>query len=126
MARKSCAGLHTQNDKLKKIWEHYQKLVQQDLENKLIEHLYLSDFFNIVKHFELYNKLRYLKNQWCDLFGINDLRNLVAHPTRSLLDKNNDINRLWARIEKIEDLTFRLNQWRQAQKSGKNISANLK
>jgi hypothetical protein len=60
-------------------------------------------------------KLGYLNSDWSDLTGINELRHLVAHPTRSLLDKDNDVNRLWTRIEKIEDLTFRLNQIKQTE-----------
>lgn len=102
------------NDKMKKTWEHYQGLVQLDLENNLIEHLFLIDFFSIIEHFGIFTKLGYSKGQWGDLTSINELRHLVAHPTRSLLDKDNDVNRLWKRIGKIEDLTFRLNQIRQA------------
>ncbi len=101
------------NEKMKNILLHYKELAQLDLENKLIEHLYLSDFFNVIKHFDLVTKLGYLNNDWSELAGINELRHLVAHPTRSLLDKGNDINRLWTRIEKIEDLNFRLNQIKQ-------------
>jgi hypothetical protein len=101
------------NDKLKEIWEHYQELVQSDLENKLIEHLYLIDFFTIIEHFGLNTKLGYSKSKWRELTTINDLRHLVAHPTRSLLDKNNDVNKLWRRIGRIEDLSFRLNQIKQ-------------
>lgn len=104
----------TTSDKIKRIWEHYQGLVELDLENNLIEHLFLIDFFNIIEHFGIFTKLGYSKSQWGDLSSINELRNLVAHPTRSLLDKHNDVNRLWKRIGKIEDLTFRLNQIRQA------------
>ena len=100
------------NKKLQEVWEHYKELIKVDLENKLIEHLYLSDFFNIINHFKHNIILNYSNTQWDDLSGVNDLRHLVAHPTRSLLDKDNDIKRLWKRIGKIEDLTFRLNQWR--------------
>lgn len=104
------------NEKMKKILMHYKELVQLELENKLIEHLYLSDFFNVIKHFDLVTKLGYLNSDWSDLTGINELRHLVAHPTRSLLDNDNDVNRLWTRIEKVEDLTFRLNQIKQRKK----------
>jgi hypothetical protein len=98
------------NQKLKKIWKEYQKLLGADLENKLIEHLYLSNLFTIILDFELYPKLDYDKEQWIHLRNINKLRNLVAHPTRSLLNNENDIEILWKRIGEIEDLTFRLNQ----------------
>ena len=97
------------NEKLHKIWLYYQELAKVDLENKLIEHLYLIDIFSIIEYFEQHIKLGYSKKQWKELTSINDLRHLVAHPTRSLLDKDNSIERLWKRINRIEDLTFRLN-----------------
>ncbi len=110
------------NQKLKKIWKEYQKLLGADLENKLIEHLYLSNLFTIILDFELYPKLDYDKEQWIDLRNINKLRNLVAHPTRSLLNKENDIEILWKRIGEIEDLTFRLNQIKSVSSSTPNYA----
>ncbi len=98
------------NEKLAKIWEHYQDLVKLDLENNLIEHIYLIDFFNIICDNDLNFLLEYSKKEWKSLSSINDLRHQIAHPNRSLLDKKNTIERLWIRIEKIEDLTFRINQ----------------
>lgn len=98
------------NPKLQTIWKNFQKLVKSDLENKLIEHLYLLDLFTIIEVFEIYPKLDYEEEHWIDLRNINKLRNLVAHPTRSLLNKENDIEILWKRIGEIEDLNFRLNQ----------------
>jgi hypothetical protein len=98
------------NQELKKIWKEYQKLLGADLENKLIEHLYLSNLFTIIKEFQIYRKLDYKGEEWIGLRNINKLRNLVAHPTRSLLNKENDIEILWKRIREIEDLTFRVNQ----------------
>jgi hypothetical protein len=101
------------NNKLKKVWEHYQELVSADLENNLIEHLYFIDFFNIIKHFNLFNNLDFSKTNWEEITGINELRHLVCHPTRSILDKTNDVKKLLSRIERIEDLIFRINQWKQ-------------
>lgn len=98
------------NEKLTRVWEHYKSLAEVDLENNLIEHLFLIDFFSVIEYFELYKKLNYSKNEWHKLSGINNLRHLVAHPTRSLLDKENNIERLWRRIGRIEDVIFRINQ----------------
>jgi len=102
------------NEKWKETLDYYQMLVQTDLENKLTAQLYLIDFFIIIENFDLYEKLGYSKKKWQDLRSINDLRHLVAHPTRSLLNKDNDVSRLWRRIGRIEDLTFRLKQLRNA------------
>ena len=103
------------NKKLKEIWEKYQKLSKSGLENKLLEHLYLIDFFTIIEHFDLITKFEYSKSKWKELTSINDLRHSIAHPTRSLVDKKNDVNQLWRRIGRIEDLSFRLNQLKQTQ-----------
>lgn len=99
------------NEKLQKVLEHYDTLVELDLENNLIEHLYLSDFFNIVSDFELHSKLDLTKPEWKDLSSINNLRHQIAHPTRSLLDNENTVERLWKRINKAEDLIFRIDQF---------------
>lgn len=98
------------NEKLKEIWEHYQSLVEIDLENNLLEHLFLIDFFSIIGHFKLNKKLNYSKTSWKELSSINELRHQIAHPTRSLLDKKNTVDRLWKRICRVEELTFRINQ----------------
>ncbi len=99
------------NDKVKEILQRFRELTESDLENSLIEHLFFIDFFNIIEDFELLSLLNYSKKSWRELTSINELRHLVCHPTRSLLDKNNDIDRLWKRLGRIEELTFRLNQW---------------
>ena len=100
-----------ENEKLKKVIEHYKNLVQLDLENNLIEHLYLSDFFNIISDFEIHTKLDFSKSAWKDLSSINNLRHQIAHPTRSLLDNENTVERLWKRINKAEDIIFRIDQF---------------
>ena len=100
------------NKKFNDVWLNYNELIKANLENSLIEHLYLIDFFSIIENFGEYLKLGYSKKQWKELSSINDLRHLVAHPTRSLLDKDNSIERLWKRINRIEDLTFRIKQWK--------------
>ena len=97
-----------ENEKIRGILEHYNELVKADLENDLMEHLFLVDFFNIISAFKLYEILDYSKKEWERMSSINDLRHKIAHPTRSLLDAKDTVERLWRRIERIEDLTFRL------------------
>jgi hypothetical protein len=45
---------------------------------------------------------------------LNDLRNQVAHPTKPLLSKEHDIQQLNKRLERIEELLFKLRQKKQA------------
>lgn len=99
------------NDKFKKIIDYYYKLVESDLENQITEHFYLLDFFNLIKSFKLYEKLNYELKDWMSLKSINELRNRIAHPTSSLLDNDNTIFKLKERLDKLNDLNFRLNEF---------------
>lgn len=95
-------------DKYYIVMKNYRKLMSVDLENQLTEHFYLVDFFNLIKDFRLYKKLNFTGSQWKNQSSINEIRRRVAHPTRSLLDKENNINKLKERLDKINDLIFRL------------------
>ena len=100
-------------DKYKQILDNYNNLTKWDLENQLTEHFFLVHFFNIINDKNLFSELNYSKSEWKDLRNINDLRNRIAHPTRSLIDNENKIDKLQRLISKIEDLTFRLTSRRQ-------------
>jgi hypothetical protein len=95
-------------DKYSSILENYNDLTKLDLENQLTEHFFLVDFFSIITDKKIFDQLGYPKSEWKKLSSINELRKRIAHPTRSLLDKDNNIFKLHKRINNIEDLTFRL------------------
>ncbi|MPS75054.1 MAG: hypothetical protein E2590_18155 [Chryseobacterium sp.] len=95
-------------DKYKLIIENYHSLITSDLENQLTEHFFLVDFFKIISDKNLYREFGYTKSEWQNLGSINELRKRIAHPTRSLIDNENNIKKLQKRIKNIEDLTFRL------------------
>lgn len=101
------------NDKYVKILKKFKDLTEVDLENQLTEHFFLVDFFNIISDKQLFEKLSYTKNEWEKLSSINEIRMRIAHPTRCLLDKENDIQKLYSRLNKIEDLNFRLKNFEQ-------------
>jgi hypothetical protein len=102
------ADIDNPDDKYSLILKNYKNLTELDLENQLTEHFFLVDFFSIISDKKIFEKLGYTKSEWNDLSSINELRKRIAHPTRSLLDKDNNINKLQKRINKIDDLTFRL------------------
>lgn len=96
-------------NKYNQILKKQNELKDLDLENQLTEHLYLIDFFNIFQDEKLFKKLGYDQKGWKKLKGgINELRNRIAHPTKSLLDKKQTIKELQERLNRIEDLIFRL------------------
>lgn len=100
------------NQKFIDILKYYSELKNNDLENKLTEHLFLVDFFAIINKFDLNEKLNYSKAELAELSSINELRKRIAHPTRSLLDDNNDIYKLKERLDKVNDLNFRLDKFK--------------
>lgn len=105
------ADIDKLNNKYSLILKNHKDLTKLDLENQLTEHLFLVDFFSIISDKNMFSKLGYTKQEWKDLNSINELRKRIAHPTRSLLDRDNNINKLQKRISKIEDLTFRLTSY---------------
>ncbi len=105
---KSKASKEKPKDKYQSMLKSYEDLLKSELENHLTEHFFLVDFFNIITDRKLYDKLSFSRAKWKDLSSINELRIRIAHPTKSLLDQNNDIVKLKERLNKIDDLTFRL------------------
>lgn len=102
-------------DKHKIILYNYQELVNSGYDNKITEQLFLVDFFEIIKKFSLNISLGFSNTQWDGLKGINELRNIIAHPTRSLLDSENDIKKLVSRLNSIEDLTCKIKKLKNAE-----------
>ena len=100
------------NKKYTEIIEAYNSLVKSDLENMITEHLYFTDLFSVIKDTGLAENLGFSKNKWSDFNGINEVRNKIAHPTRSLLDSKNNITDLNRRLGKINELIFCLKNFK--------------
>ncbi|MBC5772791.1 hypothetical protein H8S95_01840 [Pontibacter sp. KCTC 32443] len=96
------------NDYLKDNLERYKELNSADLAIDITEFLFLKDFFEIISKFDLYKELGYGSNEWKKIYSINELRNSIAHPTRSLINKEQPVITLQSRLERVDDLLFRL------------------
>lgn len=106
---KSKSNPEKENDKYSGILKLYVNLTELDLENKITEHFYFVDFFNIINDLKLYEYLGISRTYWSKYNSINEIRKRIAHPTRSLLDKENTIEKLSKRLRKIDELLFTLN-----------------
>jgi len=106
---KSKANPEKENDKYSGILNLYKNLLEIDLENKITEHFYFVDFFNIINDLKLYDNLGISGTYWTKFNSINEIRKRIAHPTRSLLDSQNTIEKLSKRLGKIDELLFSLN-----------------
>ncbi|MNJ95017.1 hypothetical protein D3C87_127210 [compost metagenome] len=107
-----------------KMLEDYNKLISLDLENNFTEHFFFVDFFNIIKDKSLFAFLNLNKAEWANLSSINEIRMRIAHPTRSLIDDKNNIIKLGERLNKIDDLLFRLAKF--IEENSNNLNQNSK
>jgi hypothetical protein len=98
-------------NRYKKMLKEYQELIVEDLENKLTEHFYFIDFFDILHEKDLFLKLGYSKSEYVKFKSINELRIRVAHPTKSLINKKFSINQLKEKFELAKELQFKLNMF---------------
>ncbi len=91
--------------------ERYEKDKSSGVDVPLVEYLYLSDLISIITTEHLYERLGYKGR--ChfgkSLGSLNELRHAVAHPARSIINEKNTVERLWKRIDRIEEALFLLN-----------------
>ncbi|WP_299818095.1 hypothetical protein ACSX1A_16465 [Pontibacter sp. MBLB2868] len=97
------------DNKIRSLVKNYNKLLSEDYENSITESLYFRQFFEIIKEFNLHLILGYTSNEeWEELYSMNKLRNSVAHPSKSLINKDQNIEFIQSKLEQIDDLLFRL------------------
>jgi len=89
----------------------YKEDLNNGYDSNITEYLYLTDLLTIIKKKELYKRIDYnSKTQFAKLNSLNELRNNVMHPIRSLINNNNPVKKLCSEIEMLNDALFRLRQ----------------
>lgn len=93
--------------------EEIKKRYQDDKDNgtdlPLVEYLYLSDLVNVILSRKLHSHLGYSRTGFEKSLGsLSNLRHAVAHPARSIVAESGTVEKLWRRIERIEDAILRL------------------
>lgn len=80
------------------------------LDCSIIEYMYLSDLFILASHHQLYLKLGYKNNKEFEKWSgkLKGLRNIVAHPNKTLITGPDSLVNLWQSDLKIEELVGRL------------------
>jgi len=74
---------------------------------RFVEYLYLSDYKNIYEDIEIKEKLKISCSEFPNvLVNINKIRNVVAHPNKSLIRNENSIKELSRAIDALEELTI--------------------
>lgn len=74
-----------------------------------IEYLYLSDLARLAVDIGMHRRIGMTKRAFKSTMGsLVELRNRVAHPTRSLVDTQHSVQTLWRRIDRAEEVLFGL------------------
>ncbi len=90
--------------------DRYQNDSSHNAQLLFIEYLYLSQLIFLFKEFKLFEKLGY-KNRGefeNNMSKLKEIRNIVAHPIRSLVINKESLTNLWKGIKKINELNSKL------------------
>jgi hypothetical protein len=95
-------------EKHEDVLKRYEKDKALGVDAPLVEYLYLSDLINIISKKKLYERLGYSSRSCFDknLGSLNDLRHAVAHPARSIITEEHPVEKLWERIDRVEEALF--------------------
>ena len=90
--------------------KRYREDREKGVDALVTEYLYFGQFIELFKDLRLYNDLGY-KN--VNEFEINnsylkEIRNIIAHPTRSLITDLDSLNKIWKGIVKMNEFVTRL------------------
>ncbi|KAM3095576.1 hypothetical protein ACKFKG_13260 [Phormidesmis sp. 146-35] len=91
--------------------QDYQNDQDRGFDNDPIQYLYLSSLIDLARTERLFEQIGYpSKKQFEKLNTLNELRHQIMHPVRSLVHNKESLDKLWDRMEKLQDVLFRLRQ----------------
>lgn len=96
-----------EKEKHEDVKKRYQEDKRTGADVGFVEYLYLSDLINIIIKQKLYERLGYSRTRFKKSLGsLNDFRHTVAHPARSIITDKHPVDKLWKRIDLIEEALF--------------------
>lgn len=99
----------SEKDKYGDVKARFEEDQTNGVEVGFVEYLYLADLIRIAAAKGLHERLGYSKKRFEESIGsINDLRHRIAHPARSIVTHDHPVERLWKRIDRIEEALFAL------------------
>ncbi|WP_224998369.1 hypothetical protein [Cesiribacter sp. SM1] len=111
------AGSDHKRRKGAEVLSRYYRDAEDDMRIHITEYLYLSHYFYLIEDKGLFDRpLKYNQQHWKDISrGINQIRNIVAHPAQPLIQHPGELQQVWEQLESIYDLDFRLRHWSSTQ-----------
>lgn len=96
-----------EKEKHEDVKKRYQEDKTTGVDTRFVEYLYLSNLINIIIERKLYERLGYSRTRFEKRLGsLNDLRHAVAHPARSIITDKHPVEKLWERIDRVEEALF--------------------
>lgn len=96
-----------EKEKHEEVMKRYQQDKKTGSDASFVEYLYLSDLINIIIKQKLYDQLGYSRTRFENRLGsLNELRHAVAHPARSIVTDKHPVEKLWERIDRVEEALF--------------------
>ncbi len=97
------------NPKYQAVKGRYQEDKEKGVELPFVEYLYLSDLINVMINKKLHTLLGYNRTKFENVFGsLVSLRDIIAHPARSIITDTSSVEKLWNKIDNIESALFQL------------------
>ncbi len=98
------------NPKYADVKKRYTSDKAKGVDVSFVEYLYLSDLLKAIRKKGLFKALGYQSGgKFDDAFGpLVKLRDVVAHPTRSLIRDPKSCKKLWEQIDQVEGVLFHL------------------
>ena len=100
----------TANQKYEKVKERYRADKAKGVDVPLVEYLYFSDLIKVIHIRKRFDDLGYQNGRKYkkELVALVSLRDIVAHPTRSLITDLESCKKLWQRIDLVESVLSHL------------------
>ena len=100
----------TANQKYEKVKERYRADKAKGVDVPLVEYLHFSDLIKVIRIRGRFDDLGYQNGRKYkkELGALVSLRDIVAHPTRSLITDLESCKKLWQRIDLVESVLFHL------------------
>lgn len=101
--------------RVKEVINRFEKDQAKGADFRFVEYLYLSDYKSIYEDKKIKEKLKIRCSEFPDVLqNINKIRNVVAHPNKSLIRNENSMKELTKAIDILEELS---NEFRELEKN---------
>jgi len=97
----------SQSPKFSEVESRYKTDLRRGVDAPYVEYLYFSDLIRLITP-KQWASLNLSPARQAILKELKEWRNRVAHPTKSLIRKPEDVESLWHSLDSVEEILFQL------------------